>query len=152
MTYLSITQNDRSITLHSINHWNIYHLKAINKELRELLKKINNGSIVWDVSGVESFDSAGVILFAQYYRTLKQKHTVEIIGYNDKQKRMYALSLNSITKTPLSPSKPPIPSIVSAKPHSKVSKKAKNFWSFLGKQLWLLGNPLHRLAKYASKR
>ncbi len=49
MTYLSITQNDRSITLHSINHWNIYHLKAIDKELSELLKKINNTKPIMEI-------------------------------------------------------------------------------------------------------
>jgi phospholipid/cholesterol/gamma-HCH transport system permease protein len=150
MTHLSITQNDRSITLHSINHWNIYHLKAINKELSELFKKINNGSIVWDVSGVESFDSAGVILFAQYYRTFKQKHTVEIIGYNDKQKRMYAL-IKLYNKDSTITIKTPNTFHRIGKATLESLEKSKEFLEFLGQTTMAFGQSLASPSKIRFK-
>jgi len=91
MTYLSLTQSPDQIEITSINHWNIYNLKAIEKELQTFFKTLQHKSIVWNVGLVESFDSAGVILFRKYYLLLIQTHNVKIIGYSDKQKRMYDL-------------------------------------------------------------
>ncbi|MBN2825655.1 MAG: ABC transporter permease [Campylobacterales bacterium] len=91
MTYLNITHNDNQTVIDSINHWNIYHLKAIEKELKTLLKNLDNKPIIWNMSAIESFDSAGVILFRNYYLALKQSHSIEVRGYSDKQKRMYDL-------------------------------------------------------------
>jgi phospholipid/cholesterol/gamma-HCH transport system permease protein len=91
MNYLEITSTQEHTILTSKGDWNIYHLKAIKKELEECLRALKNESIVWDVGQIDGFDSAGVILFRQYYLRIKERHPVKLIGYSDKQKRMYEL-------------------------------------------------------------
>ena len=47
--------------------------------------------IIWDVSRVSEFDSAGILLFIKYFNYFSTKTKVEITGYTPKQKEMYDL-------------------------------------------------------------
>jgi phospholipid/cholesterol/gamma-HCH transport system permease protein len=60
--------------------------------LEQALRSIPSGKkVIWDLSGVEDFDSAGVLLFIEYFRALKKKTEIELIGYTQSQKEMYDL-------------------------------------------------------------
>ncbi|MBE0527981.1 MAG: ABC transporter permease, partial [Thermoleophilia bacterium] len=62
------------------------------QEIEELLLGISHDKkIVWDVSEVDEFDSAGMLLFIRYFNYFSTKTKVEIIGYTPKQKEMYDL-------------------------------------------------------------
>jgi len=68
--------------------WTLATVHRIEKELA----RIPYGKeLVWDLSGIEDFDSAGVLLFIEYYEKLKKKGSVEVIGYTTAQREMYAL-------------------------------------------------------------
>jgi len=131
MTYLSITQSPEQIHIASINHWNIYHLKGIKKELQELVKTLPSLPIVWDVGSVESFDSAGVILFRKYFLSLEESHDIEIINYSDKQKRMYDLLEKHSEESTIVIKKPNIFYRV-GKESMEYVKDGREFLEFLG--------------------
>jgi phospholipid/cholesterol/gamma-HCH transport system permease protein len=77
------------------------HIKIISKdewtlqsveEIEGLLRNIPfDKRIIWDVSGVNEFDSAGMLLFIEYFNYFLAKTEVEITGYTAKQKDMYDL-------------------------------------------------------------
>jgi len=92
MSFIQIQRDQEHITLTSINDWTIYHVRSIEQELKQIIKSLEpDRPILWEVGKVKSFDSAGVILFRQYFLALKVNHSIEIIGHSDKQKRMYDL-------------------------------------------------------------
>ncbi|MCW8821632.1 MAG: ABC transporter permease [Sulfurovum sp.] len=47
--------------------------------------------ILWDLSGISSFDSSGVLLFIEYFERLSKETEVEVVGYTENQKEMYEL-------------------------------------------------------------
>lgn len=57
------------------------HLQQIGYEL----------PIIWDVSAVREFDSAGVLLFTEYYEIFSAHTSVDVVGYTENQKEMYDL-------------------------------------------------------------
>ncbi|AKF25993.1 ABC transporter permease [Sulfurovum lithotrophicum] len=72
----------------SKGEWTLATVPEIEKELSDISV---GKSVVWDLSGVEEFDSAGVLLFMEYYDKLKQTNAVELVGYSESQKEMYDL-------------------------------------------------------------
>ncbi len=76
------------IEINSFGDWTIQSVDQIEKRL----SKIPRGkSVVWDVSKITDFDSAGVLLFMDYIEHFKKDASVEVIGYSDNQKDMYLL-------------------------------------------------------------
>ena len=77
--------------------WNLKNVRQIEKKLRNTPcgKKI-----VWDLSGVTEFDSAGVLLFIEYYRRFKKETKIEVTGCNSKQKEMYDLLTRDLDELP----------------------------------------------------
>jgi len=71
---------------------------------KELLKIPCDKKIIWDVSGVSDFDSAGVLLFIEYLKRFQQEIEAEVVGYTDNQKEMYDL-LNRDIQEPVMPRK-----------------------------------------------
>jgi phospholipid/cholesterol/gamma-HCH transport system permease protein len=47
--------------------------------------------ILWDMSHISLFDSAGVLLFIEYYQQFRQEVQVEVFGYTSAQKDLYIL-------------------------------------------------------------
>ncbi len=63
-------------------------------QIEAVMQKMPAASkVLWDVSGVSEFDSAGVLLFIEMCEHLKKDAgaTVEVIGYTQSQKEMYDL-------------------------------------------------------------
>jgi len=86
--YLSIRKNQQQTVLEASGEWTLASVQKIEKLLRRVPA---DKKIIWDLSGVEEFDSAGVLLFIEYFRALKQKTEIELIGYTQSQKEMYDL-------------------------------------------------------------
>ncbi|RRS31389.1 MAG: ABC transporter permease [Epsilonproteobacteria bacterium (ex Lamellibrachia satsuma)] len=86
----SIAYEDQKqyIELVSRGEWTLETVPQIEKVLQRLSF---DKKIIWDVSEVKSFDSAGILLFIEYYESFKQSTTVEVIGYTKDQKEMYDL-------------------------------------------------------------
>jgi len=68
--------------------WTIHHIENINKEINKLVL-LNNA--VLDVSGIDDFDSSGILLFMDWYHSSLDGKNIKIVGYSDKQKEMYEL-------------------------------------------------------------
>ena len=86
--YVTYREDPQQIRISAKGEWTLATVPEIEKELGRIpLGK----STVWDLSAVEDFDSAGVLLFIEYYDKMKQKASVEVIGYSESQKEMYDL-------------------------------------------------------------
>jgi len=72
----------------SEGEWTLATVPQIEKELSRIPQ---NRELVWDLSGVEEFDSAGVLLFIEYYEKFREQGNVKVIGYSKAQKEMYDL-------------------------------------------------------------
>ena len=72
--------------------WVLQNIPSIEKVLR---KMPYGKKILWDLSEVKTFDSAGILLFTQYYEKMKKKSDIELQGYSDDQKEMYELLYKS---------------------------------------------------------
>ena len=82
----------------STGDWVLQNIPDIEKELQ----KVSYGKkILWDLSGIEKFDSAGILLFIEYFEKFKQKSVIELSGYSHDQKEMYLLLYKSQKDVPL---------------------------------------------------
>lgn len=132
MEFLTLTHHRDTVEIHSINHWSIYHLRQIEKELKEVVKTlVSTKPITWQVGSVESFDSAGVILFRKYYLALIKTHNIEVLGYSEKQKRMYDLLEQHSESSTIEIKKPSIFYRV-GKEAVEYIKGSREFLEFLG--------------------
>jgi len=93
--FLSYEINHDYIKLSSKGAWKLENVRKIEKKL---LLIPHDKTIVWDLSGIEEFDSSGVLLFMEYYECLKKDVEVKVVGYTQKQYEMYHL-LCSNTQT-----------------------------------------------------
>jgi len=86
--YVSFSEDQDQIRLVAVGEWTLSTVQEIEKVLQRVpLKK----KIVWDLSGVDEFDSAGVLLFIEYFEHFKKYVNVELTGYTQSQKEMYDL-------------------------------------------------------------
>jgi len=86
--YVAISEDQHQIRLEAAGEWTLATVKQIEKQLQHVpLEK----KIIWDLSGVDEFDSAGVLLFIEYYEHFKKHVDVELVGYTQSQKEMYDL-------------------------------------------------------------
>jgi phospholipid/cholesterol/gamma-HCH transport system permease protein len=86
--FIAYEDRQQYIKLISGGEWTLKTVPQIEKALHQFSF---DEKIIWDVSGVKSFDSAGILLFIEYYEYFKQTTTVEVIGYTSDQKEMYEL-------------------------------------------------------------
>ena len=92
-------KDQQQITLFSQGEWTLKSVPQIEKKLTQIpsAKKI-----IWDLSAVSDFDSAGVLLFIEYFEQFKKNASVEVIGYSSAQKEMYNLiKAHTIEKIPV---------------------------------------------------
>lgn len=86
--FLEYEANQHHLKLTSTGEWTLNSVRLIEQELR----KVPCGKkIIWDVSGISEFDSAGVLLFIEYFERLGKETEVEVVGYTENQKKMYDL-------------------------------------------------------------
>ncbi len=86
--FLSIKEDQQQVTLVSSGEWTLSTVQKIEPVLRRVPL---DRRIVWDLSGVDEFDSAGVLLFIEYFEHFQKKTKVEPKGYTQSQKEMYDL-------------------------------------------------------------
>lgn len=97
-TYLTKSQHLSTTSLASFGRWTVENVADIEKILHGLNPQKN---LLWDISGIEDFDSAGVLLFAKYFKKFKAKVSVTLKGYTLKQAQMYRLlELDKISDKP----------------------------------------------------
>ncbi|HFS82539.1 MAG TPA: anti-sigma factor antagonist, partial [Epsilonproteobacteria bacterium] len=78
--FLHIENLEDHLVIHSRGAWTLYNEPTIHKMLQKISPQKR---IVWDFSGVEAFDSSGVLLFMAYYEMFKSQGEVVLTGYSE---------------------------------------------------------------------
>jgi len=99
--YIRYEVNPDQIKLFSTGEWTLKTVPVIEKILAKLPRK---AKMIWDFSGVSDFDSAGILLFIEYYTLFGAHAKVEVVGYTEDQKKMHDL-LKTSKKDILPPKK-----------------------------------------------
>jgi phospholipid/cholesterol/gamma-HCH transport system permease protein len=86
--FLKYEVDQHHLRLLSIGEWTLQNVREIEKEL---YNTPCDKKIIWDFSLTEDFDSAGILLFIEYFKRFQNETTVEIVGYTKSQKEMYTL-------------------------------------------------------------
>jgi phospholipid/cholesterol/gamma-HCH transport system permease protein len=68
--------------------WTLYYIPVIEKALKKVPRA---KAVIWDLSGISDFDSAGVLLFMEYLKQFQDIGSVKVVGYTENQKEMYDL-------------------------------------------------------------
>ncbi len=90
--YIEVIDKKDYILLKALGNWDKYSVKKIlSTPLPKPTKKV-----VFDLSGIKSFDTAGVVAFIKIYNYLKKYTQVEVINYTKKQKELYELIKDNI--------------------------------------------------------
>ena len=96
-----IEKKDNSYLLKCNGEWtlkNIVDATSALKIVSQTLEKKSN--VTWDISSVEEFDTAGVILLLQYVKTFKEKMcNVNIIGASNEQEKMLMMFQEGVEST-----------------------------------------------------
>ena len=86
--FLIYESNPDHLKLSATGKWMLDTVLQIEKELRKIPC---DKKIIWDLSDVNDFDSAGVLLFIEYLERFQEEVSVEVVGYTHSQKEMYEL-------------------------------------------------------------
>jgi len=86
--YLTHEVTPHHLKLISTGDWTLKTVPMIEKILYKIPR---DKKIIWDFSGVSDFDSAGILLFIEYYNQFQKDTKVEVLGYTANQKEMYTL-------------------------------------------------------------
>ena len=81
-------EDQNRLILKAKGEWTLSFVPQIEHVLERLPRA---SSVVWDLSDVADFDSAGVLLFLEYLKRQKQHADVEVTHYTTAQKEMYEL-------------------------------------------------------------
>jgi phospholipid/cholesterol/gamma-HCH transport system permease protein len=97
--FLTYEEDQDYLKLISTGEW---MLNSVIQIEQELVKVPSDKKIVWDVSSISDFDSAGVLLFIEYLERLQKETQVEVVGFSENQKDMYDLlnKNNQVIKAP----------------------------------------------------
>lgn len=90
--YITTQAHNDYIELISTGDWSLLSINDIELNLRNIP---HDKKILWNLSGISSFDSAGVLLFIEYFEQLSKETQVEVVGYTENQKKMYELLGNT---------------------------------------------------------
>ena len=97
--FLFYEVSQHHIKMVSKGKWTLHSLPDIRKELN---KVPYNKKIIWDLSEIDDFDSAGILLFMEYYDIFSKENSIELSGYTKNQEEMYSL-LKKSTHIPTTP-------------------------------------------------
>ena len=93
--FLDYAADQHQLKLNSKGEWTLDSVRRIEQELRMVPC---DKKILWDVSEVSEFDSAGILLFSEYFERFQGETNLEVVGYSEKQKEMYRLLRTSTQK------------------------------------------------------
>lgn len=99
--FLTYESDQHHLKLISTGEWILKNVLQIEKKL---LETPCDKKIIWDVSGISDFDSAGILLFIEHLERFQSKTEIEVVGYTDNQREMYTL-LNRKTEEIVVPRK-----------------------------------------------
>lgn len=90
---IEVEINNNYYLLKCSEDWNLKNLSHVISQFKNALITVNDKSkVTLDISSVNKFDSAGIILLLKYAEIFKKiTRDVEIIGANNKQKRMLTM-------------------------------------------------------------
>jgi len=126
--FLSYEVDQDHLKLISTGEWTLQSVRQVEKYLRDISY---DKKIIWDLSGIEKFDSAGVLLFIEYFERFKKETEVEVIGYTEEQKAMYALLKENSLKEVITPPKQTFLERIGQNT-IEIYKDLKDFVTFLG--------------------
>jgi len=126
--FLSFEAHSDQFKLISQGEWTLQNVRRIEKDLYEISC---DKKIIWDLSGIEQFDSAGVLLFIEYFERFKKETEVEVIGYTEEQKAMYNLLKEKSFKDVAAPPKQTVLEKIGQNT-VETYKDLKDFVTFLG--------------------
>jgi phospholipid/cholesterol/gamma-HCH transport system permease protein len=90
--FITYDKHPQHIELVSRGEWTLKSLPKIRKQLNAFSNMHSfDKKIIWDFSQIDDFDSAGILLFMEYYEVFSKKNRVELTGYTESQKDMYDL-------------------------------------------------------------
>ena len=96
--FLYYEVHPHTIKIFSSGAWTLAHLRKLEQALCNIPSR---KKVIWDLSAVEEFDSAGVLLFSKYLEQFKVDSLVEVIGYTSDQQNMYRLLKKNEKRVPL---------------------------------------------------
>jgi len=86
--FLKNEADQHHLKLLCLGKWTLANVRQIEKELKHVPC---DKKIICDLSSIEDFDSAGILLFIEYFNRFQTETAVEIIGFTKSQKEMYKL-------------------------------------------------------------
>jgi phospholipid/cholesterol/gamma-HCH transport system permease protein len=125
--FLTYEVDQHHLKLISTGEWTLNSVFEIENKL---LNIPYDKKIVWDVSGISEFDSAGVLLFIEYFKRFQKETEIEVVGYTENQKDMYNL-LNSNIQEIEAPRKKSILEDL-GKRTLEIYEDVKSFITFIG--------------------
>ncbi len=125
--FLIYEANQNHLKLISTGEWTLNNVLQIEKKL---LETPCDKKIIWDVSSVSEFDSAGVLLFIEYFERFQKETDVEVVGYTDNQKEMYNLLAKNIQEIEVPRKKAYLESL--GKNALEIYNDIKSFTTFIG--------------------
>ena len=87
--FLTYEADQHHLKLFCLGKWTLATVRQIEKELENVPC---DKKIICDLSSVEDFDSAGVLLFIEYFNRFQTETTVEIIGYSKSSIGIFQIS------------------------------------------------------------
>ena len=125
--FLIYEANQNHLKLISTGEWTLNNVLQIEKKL---LETPCDKKIIWDVSSVSEFDSAGVLLFIEYFERFQKETDIEVVGYTDNQKEMYNLLAKNIQEVEVPRKKAYLESL--GKNALEIYNDIKSFTTFIG--------------------
>jgi len=125
--YLTYEVDQHHLKLTSTGEWTLNSVLQIENILRIIPY---DRKIIWDVSGVSEFDSAGVLLFIEYFERFQKETEIEVVGYTENQKDMYKLLNKNIPEIEISGKKSTLENL--GKRTLEIYKELTSFITFTG--------------------
>ena len=131
--FLTYEKDQQHLKLISIGEWMLNNVIQIEEELSKIPSDKN---IIWDVSGINDFDSAGVLLFIEYFERFQKETQVEVVGYTENQKNMYNLLKQNMQEIELPRKKSMLENL--GRDALQVYSDIKDFITFMGHMFYAM--------------
>ncbi|HEC06037.1 MAG TPA: MlaE family lipid ABC transporter permease subunit [Thiolapillus brandeum] len=96
-----LRDEEGNILLASSGEWRVATLKGVIPVLDRHLRNLSRRSLRWDLFGISSIDSAGMVLIEYHLNLLAKKgNTVEVTGASQEQQQLYEMVASYISAVP----------------------------------------------------
>ncbi|MFT7824691.1 MAG: ABC transporter permease [Sulfurimonas sp.] len=135
--YLQEETNPDHIGLIARGEWTLESVSSIENQLQKIRF---DKKIIWDLSSVKAFDSAGILLFSEYFKKFSEHTEVIVTGYTPEQKEMYELLRRE--SMDIEPPRESNLLEVLGRNTVELMKDTKDFIAFLGETFFVLFHTL----------